>query len=89
MVASLKAGQAQGFHVDYFPKGHGPTDFERWANAATHKNASGTAKGRGLGRQQWLRCQGHPHSLSVRLPRRPLTTVMAGRGYGRASWRKL
>lgn len=26
-------GEAEGFHVSRFPKGHGPTDFARWATA--------------------------------------------------------
>ncbi|CAN0142041.1 unnamed protein product [Scytosiphon promiscuus] len=33
MAEMLLDGEAQGFHVDYFPKGHGPTDFVRWATA--------------------------------------------------------
>ncbi|CAM9861380.1 unnamed protein product, partial [Laminaria digitata] len=34
VVGMLQEGRAQGFHVDYFPKGHGPTDFDRWAGVA-------------------------------------------------------
>ncbi|CAM9994866.1 unnamed protein product [Scytosiphon promiscuus] len=34
MAEMLLGGEAQGFHVDYFPKGHGPTDFVRWATAS-------------------------------------------------------
>ncbi|CAM9521945.1 unnamed protein product [Sphacelaria rigidula] len=30
-VSLLREGLVQGFHVDYFPKGHGPTDFLRAA----------------------------------------------------------
>lgn len=37
----LREGGAQGFHVNYFYKGHGPTDFERWAAAATEETATG------------------------------------------------
>ncbi|CAN0427767.1 unnamed protein product, partial [Scytosiphon promiscuus] len=33
MAEMLLDGKAQGFHVDYFPKGHGPTDFVRWVTA--------------------------------------------------------
>lgn len=41
MVEMLREGTAQGFHVNYFYKGHGPTDFERWATAATKETAAG------------------------------------------------
>ncbi|CAM9094863.1 unnamed protein product [Ectocarpus sp. 6 AP-2014] len=34
VIEMLAEGTAQGFHVDYFFKGHGPTDFLRWAAAA-------------------------------------------------------
>ena len=37
----LLEGRAQGFHVDYFPKGHSPTDFDRWAAATFDENAGG------------------------------------------------
>lgn len=37
----LQNGQAQGFHIDYFFKGHGPTDFERWARETSQETAAG------------------------------------------------
>eukprot|EP00903_Cladosiphon_okamuranus_P014200 g13193.t2 len=43
MVEMLRKGTAQGFHVNYFYKGHGPTDFERWAAAATEETATALA----------------------------------------------
>lgn len=46
MVEMLRTGVAQGFHVNYFYKGHGPTDFERWAAAATEETATGKGKTR-------------------------------------------
>lgn len=41
MVEMLLDGNAQGFHVNYFFKGHGPTDFQRWAAAATEEGVGG------------------------------------------------
>lgn len=41
VAGMLQEGRVQGFHVDYFPKGHGPTDFDRWAAAALEENAEG------------------------------------------------
>ena len=41
MVEMLREGSAQGFHVNYFYKGHGPTDFDRWAAAASEDTATG------------------------------------------------
>ncbi|CAM9653725.1 unnamed protein product [Ectocarpus fasciculatus] len=38
VVEMLAEGTAQGFHVDYFFKGHGPTDFLRWAAAAAEES---------------------------------------------------
>ena len=37
----LLEGRAQGFHIDYFPKGHSPTDFDRWAAVAIEENVEG------------------------------------------------
>ena len=49
MVEMLRQGTAQGFHVNYFYKGHGPTDFGRWAAAATEETATGKGKtGKGV-----------------------------------------
>ncbi len=44
VVTMLLDGGAQGFHVNYFFKGHGPTDFQRWAAAATEEGAGGKKK---------------------------------------------
>ncbi|GBG34324.1 LARGE xylosyl- and glucuronyltransferase 2 [Hondaea fermentalgiana] len=34
--ASFATGRTTGFHVENFPKGHGPTNFARWADAQEH-----------------------------------------------------
>ncbi|CAM9192680.1 unnamed protein product, partial [Hapterophycus canaliculatus] len=39
----LVDGEAQGFHIDYFFKGHGPTDFLRWAAAAREETPEALA----------------------------------------------
>ncbi|CAM9786078.1 unnamed protein product, partial [Pylaiella littoralis] len=43
IIKMLREGNAQGFHVDYFFKGHGPTDFHRWAASATDESAGALA----------------------------------------------
>lgn len=45
VVEMLAEGSAQGFHVDYFFKGHGPTDFLRWAAAAAATEENKCEKG--------------------------------------------
>lgn len=40
-VRMLQNGHAQGFHVDYFFKGHGPTDFDRWARETPQESEAG------------------------------------------------
>ena len=37
----LQSGEAQGFHTDYFSKGHGPTDFDRWAKKPSEETPGG------------------------------------------------
>ena len=34
LLAAVAAGDAAGFHVSGFPRGHGPTDFARWLSEA-------------------------------------------------------
>lgn len=52
----LLDGRAQGFHVDYFLKGHGPTGFFRWAAAARKETPGGESRSNGLPLQL---CIGH------------------------------
>ncbi|CAM9669602.1 unnamed protein product [Discosporangium mesarthrocarpum] len=43
-VAALWArGQLQGFHTDYFPKGHGPTDFNHWVQTVDSSDGGALA----------------------------------------------
>jgi glycosyltransferase-like protein LARGE len=41
VAAAYRAGAVGGFHVDYFPKGHAPSDYPKWLASSSAGSATG------------------------------------------------